>query len=148
MINKLIIAFLCFTVLSVEAKIDEIFKGHTSIKEPFSLRDPFQVPKLRSEKSRKRKQRISGVWDNIPTLNGEVNIDELVIKGVLIGKSRRVMISIGESKEVFTLSEGDVLGNARTKIEAILPGGIILVEKITNIYGEDEYIETVVPISK
>jgi type IV pilus assembly protein PilP len=146
-INVLILVLTLFTY-EAEAKLDDLFNEHTSLKDPFSLRDPFQEPKLRTEKSRKRKQRIGGVWDNIPTLDGTVTVDQLVIKGVLIGKDRRVMVSVGNGGEVYTLSEGQILGTSGTEIKAILPGGIILVEKITNIYGEDEYIETVVPISK
>ena len=40
------------------------------------------------------------------------------------------------------------IGRDKIEVKAILPGGMILVEKITNIYGDDEYIETVIPISK
>jgi hypothetical protein len=40
------------------------------------------------------------------------------------------------------------LGPNNADIKAILPGGIILVEKVTNIYGEDEFLETVIPISE
>jgi hypothetical protein len=32
-------------------------------------------------------------------------------------------------------------------VKAILPGGIILVEKIRNVYDQDEYLETVLPVS-
>ena len=48
----------------------------------------------------------------------------------------------------YTVKEGDTLGENKAKLRAILPGGIILVEKTTNIYGQEEYLETVVPISK
>lgn len=147
---KLILLTLIIFSISEESysRLDDLFDDHTSIKEPFKLRDPFQAPKIRSVKSKKRKQQIKGVWDNIPTIDQNVNIDDVIIKGVLIGKDRRVMISTGKSDTVFTMAEGDYLGRTGPEIKAILPGGIILVEKITNIYGEDEYIETVVPISK
>ena len=69
-------------------------------------------------------------------------------KGVLIGKDRRVLINLAKGGEVFTLREGDRFGSRDMKIKAILPGGIILAEKISNIYGESEYIETIIPISK
>ncbi len=71
----------------------------------------------------------------------------MTISGVLIGKNRRVIIKGSEGK-TYILSEGEKIGNRGPEIKAILAGGIILVEKITNIYGEPEYIETVVPISK
>jgi type IV pilus assembly protein PilP len=148
MIKTLFVFIVITSSITAEARLDDLFNEHTSIKDPFSLRDPFQEPRLRTEKSRKRKQRIGGVWDNIPTLDNGVTFDQLIIKGVLIGKDRRVMVTVGDKDVVYTLSEGEQLGSSGTEIKAILPGGIILVEKITNIYGEDEYIETVVPISK
>ena len=36
--------------LAVQARTDEIFNGHTSIKEPFELRDPFSHQNLRVKK--------------------------------------------------------------------------------------------------
>jgi type IV pilus assembly protein PilP len=40
------------------------------------------------------------------------------------------------------------LGENNAELRAILPGGLILVEKNINIYGEEEYLETVIPIVK
>ena len=141
----LILSFLSFDIYA--SKLDGIFEKQTSIKDPFKLRDPFQAPKFRSEKSQRRKERIRGVWDTVPKPSDDLKVEDMQIKGVLIGKERRVMIST-DGKNSFSLREGDTIGRTNSSIKAILPGGIILVEKITNIYGEDEFIETVVPISK
>ena len=51
-------------------------------------------------------------------------------------------------KIVVILREGMKIGADQAELKAILPGGIILVEKITNVYGEEEYLETVIPISR
>ncbi|MAX67727.1 MAG: pilus assembly protein PilP [Bacteriovoracaceae bacterium] len=134
--------------LAVQARTDEIFNGHTSIKEPFELRDPFQPPKFKSKKNKRSVQRARGVLNNIPKLEEKFDLDKLIISGVLIGKERRVMVKIQGKKGVYTLKEGERFGVDGPEIKAILPGGVILVERITNIYGEPEYIETVVPISK
>ena len=40
------------------------------------------------------------------------------------------------------------IGEDGAELKAILPGGIIVVEKIVNVYGQEEYLETVIPISK
>ena len=45
------------------------------------------------------------------------------------------------------LKEGRTLGKNRAEVRAILPGGVVLVEKITNVYEQDEYIETIIPIT-
>ena len=131
---------------SASAKIEDVFKGQTDIKEPFELRDPFQSPKFKSKAQRKTKQRRSGILDNIEKLNEDFDTEKITVVGVLIGKNRRVIVRSGDKN--FTLKEGDTYGKNGPEIKAILPGGVILVEKITNIYGENEFIETVVPISK
>ena len=45
------------------------------------------------------------------------------------------------------MREGMKLGLNNAEIKAILPGGIVLVEKIRNVYDEDEYLETILPVS-
>lgn len=142
-----IFIFLVFSS-SLAAKVDNMFNGQTSIKQPFKLRDPFQAPKFKSERNKKIKQRTMGILNNIKKLNAPYDIENIQIVGVLIGKERRVFVRLKGEEETFTLKEGEEFGNKGPQIRAILPGGVILVEKITNIYGEDEYIETVVPISK
>ena len=44
------------------------------------------------------------------------------------------------------LKEGMTLGTQNAVVRAILPGGIVLVEKISNVYGQEEFFETVIPI--
>ena len=39
------------------------------------------------------------------------------------------------------------LGRDNAEIKAILPGGIVVVEKIRNVYNQEEYLETIIPIS-
>lgn len=145
----LIILFLISTnIFANSKKLESFFKEQTTIKDPFSLRDPFQAPKLSTKKQQERKQRMKGVWDFEQKLTEDVKLEEIKITGVLIGANRRAIMRIGNFKKPFTFKEGDKLGPNGPEIRAILPGGIILVEQINNIYGEPEYIETVIPISK
>jgi len=147
-VSRIIISLLIFiiTLPAQASKLENLFDSQTSISEPFELRDPFQTPKFKSEKKQKREERLSGIRDEEPKLRGDVPLDQIVITGVLIGKERRVLIqAVGQT---FKMKEEDTIGPNGPKIKAILPGGIILVEQITNIYGEPEYIETVIPISK
>ena len=144
--NKIVlISIFIFSVTSF-GKIEDVFKGQTSIKDPFKLRDPFQTPKFKSKTQQKRKERARGILDNVKKLSQPDNLDTMSIVGVLIGKERRVIVKVGA--DTFSLKEGDSYGRNGPEIKAILPGGVILVEKITNIYGENEFIETIVPISK
>ena len=153
--------FIGFIFISSNAfGVDEsIFEGMTSIEAPFERRDPFRAPKITIQRKSDVKGRISdGNYSNIPTL-GEVSISQIQVVGVIIGKERRAFVRIGNSSNAgeeggaptgvtYTLKEGQILGENEAELKAILPGGLILVEKTTNIYGQEEYLETVIPISK
>jgi Tfp pilus assembly protein PilP len=129
---------------------ENIFEGLTELEEPFQLRDPFLAPRIKAEKKSQVEGKVSkGVYSNIPLL-GDVKLESIEIIGVIIGKNRRAFVRNREDTggNTYTLKEGDTLGENNAKLRAILPGGIVLVEKTTNIYGEDEYLETVITISK
>lgn len=144
----LIITLLILSSTLSFARLNDIFKKHTNIENPFELRDPFQPPKLQTKGQSERKKRFSGIWDYEQRLEQDISIDKIKITGVLIGKNRRVLIQTKAGKKPFTFKEGETIGPSGPMIKAILPGGIILVEQIENIYGQPEYIETVIPISK
>lgn len=140
--------FFCLTSNSF-ARLDNIFDGKTGIEKPFELRDPFQQPLMKREEEVKSTvtKNNKGVYSNIKTI-GKVQVKDINIVGVLIGKERRAIVKIANQTEPFILKEGMKLGENDAEIKAIVPGGMILVEKVVNIYGEDEYLETVIPISK
>ncbi len=161
---KLILLFILFTlVLPVGAqvkqkknisaeKVNEFFKDKTKIDNPYELRDPFKAPPARGAKTSIDKKinyfkTSDGTFTNIPD-KGQLSLQDLKIVGVLIGKERRALAKFGSGKEVFILREGMKVGQDNAELKAILPGGIVLVEKIINVYGQEEYLETVIPISK
>lgn len=53
----------------------------------------------------------------------------------------------GASSDIYILKEGMKVGVDDAEVKAILPGGIVVVEKIVNVYDQQEYIETVIPVS-
>lgn len=129
-------------------EIEEVFKQMSEIEEPFKLRDPFQPVKFKKEKTRESNTPIrNGVFTNVPEI-GQASLDKIKITGVLVGPERRAFLQVEGQDMTFTVKEGMTLGANDAEVKAILPGGIILVEKVTNIYGEIEYLETVIPISK
>lgn len=152
---------LFFLVLSISigaqiapTKEKNFFSDKTKIDNPFGLRDPFKAPFNKNDGTRQRNGsnfRITGKgqYSNI----GEIPYQQLTpgqirVMGVLIGKERRAMVTSGDNKKIFVLKEGMKLGPENAELKAILPGGIVLVEKMVNVYGEEEYLETVIPISK
>lgn len=130
------------------------FKNKTKIDNPFNLRDPFKAPQFKVSESEKAKKGFfvsgKGQYTNIADVAlDKIQVTQLKVVGVLIGKERRALINNGtEASKVIIVKEGMKIGPESAELKAILPGGIILVEKIVNVYGEEEYLETVIPISK
>lgn len=133
-------------------KVNDFFKGKTKIDNPYELRDPFKSPPGKGSKSQEDKKTnyfktADGTFTNIPAKE-QISLQDLRIVGVLIGKERRALAKFGASTGVVILREGMKVGQDNAELKAILPGGIVLVEKIINVYGQEEYLETVIPISK
>lgn len=157
------VTLILFFVLSITTKANanadadksaNFFKDNkTTIKNPFELRDPFKRKRL---KLKSRRKAYSGYlennsYSNLPSIN-TTPLNQIRIIGVLLGKDRRAIAKIlnGSGKlsdDSFILKEGMKLGENESEIKAIVPGGIVLVEKIRNVYDQDEYIETIIPVS-
>jgi hypothetical protein len=134
--------------------LDDFFKNKTKIENPIQLRDPFKAPIGKNGSNKERKDEKSyfktadGQYSNIQSESIK-KIEDIKVVGVLIGKERRAMVTSASKKsDVIVLKEGMKIGEDGAELKAILPGGIILVEKIINVYGQEEYLETVIPISK
>ncbi len=133
--------------------LDEFFKDKTRIQNPLELRDPFKSPQAKGQRMRQGGNRFSrggGLYSNLEQQSmNDWNVYEIRVVGVMIGKERRAMVTRGDGKSaVIVIKEGARIGPDNAEVKAILPGGIILVEKIINVYGQEEYLETVVPISR
>ena len=134
------------------SKSPEILKTNkTTIKNPLELRDPFKRELRRKRRGKKDYPGTKSVFSNVPSIDA-TPLEKIKITGILIGKERRAVAKIvndtGElSEESYILKEGMKLGENNAEIKAILPGGIVLVEKIRNVYDQDEYLETIIPVS-
>lgn len=126
---------------------------NTKIKDPFEVRDPFKRKLFKSKTTQRKGGQLlkDGKYSNLPQINGEVSSRNIKVVGVLLGKDRRAMVKIdgpsGEKSEIFILKEGMKIGQDNAEVKGILPGGIVLVEKIVNVYDQVEYLETVIPVS-
>lgn len=154
MIKMITFSFLFFVTDCVVAKEkSDFFKNTKTLIENVSdLRDPFKRKRIRLSK---RKRSYGGFlkenkYSNLPTI-GSTPLSNIRVIGVLLGKERRAIAKklTGDTlgRETFLLKEGMRLGENRAEIKAILPGGIVLVEKILNVYDQEEYIETIIPVS-
>jgi type IV pilus assembly protein PilP len=136
--------------LWAQEPISQFFKDKTKIENPFDLRDPFKAPQMKMEKTKDKGGYFSSGTGQYSNRKEEPikDINEIKLMGVLIGKERRALVNIKGNKEVIILKEGMKIGQDGIELKAILPGGIVLVEKIVNVYGQEEYLETVIPISR
>jgi hypothetical protein len=131
----------------------EYIQGATKIKNPFKLRDPFKPPRL---KIKKKPVDLStggyrnGIYTNLASMK-DLKIGNFDVVGIVVGKERRAIARLKGGKAgsaTFLLKEGMKIGKDKAELKAILPGGVVFVEKISNVYGQDEYLETVIPISQ
>jgi type IV pilus assembly protein PilP len=152
----LIIYFVIFFIGATSAPASNqknVIQGKTKIENPFNLRDPFKAPQTKSDVRSEKGFKVTGKgeYSNIvDTPLEQVSLSQVKVVGVLIGKERRAMINVGKdsASKIVILKEGMKIGPDNAELKAILPGGIVLVEKIINVYGEEEFLETVIPISK
>ena len=147
-ILSLLFSFSIGALAAPTEPLSNFFKEKSKIEKPFELRDPFKAPQFKYDKNKKNEGYVSagnGQYTNI-TESKVKNIQDIKLVGVLIGKERRAMVANGDS--VIILKEGMKIGEEGAELKAILPGGIVLVEKMINVYGQEEYLETVIPISK
>lgn len=153
MLRLILIPFLLMSPDNILSKNDDSYfkKSETSILNPLSIRDPFKrKPRKRSSGYKRGSSLRKGdTFSNVLSLDG-VAIDKIKVVGVLLGKNRRAMVKIYDetNKERGTISikEGMFIGENNAEVKAILPGGIVLVEKIKNVYNQEEYLETILPV--
>lgn len=131
-----------------------LFKSKTYVKNPLDLRDPFKrkINKKKSSLQSNTRNRELGVYSNQVEAIENQPVEHIRIVGVMIsGKERRAMaklvVSGSVGSEVYYIKEGMKIGPNSAEVKAILPGGVVLVEKIRNVYDQDEYLETVIPLS-
>lgn len=126
----------------------EFLRSKTQVKNPLEMRDPFKRKILRKKHQVNQERKDSGYYSDETSIDN-VALDKIKIVGVLLGTQRRAMVKIAdkENAEIFYLREGSKIGQNGAELKAILPGGVVLVEKIRNVYDQDEYLETVIPLT-
>lgn len=144
---KLLLCLL-FSVNAVWAQenIERFFKDKTKLENPLELRDPFRAPVVKFKKESKSDRANQDPEELLQS----VNVADIRVQGVLVGKERRALVKFNSNDKMpaVIIKEGYRIGPDRVEVKAILPGGVILVEKMINVYGQEEYLETVIPISK
>lgn len=154
--KKLVLLITClifsFSLSAQESGEFKLFKSKTFVKNPLDLRDPFKR-KINKKKSNIKKNSFqSGEYSNFNlTLQGK-SVENLQVVGVVVGAERRAMVKVLNDPaavgNIYYLKEGMKVGENGAEVKAILPGGVVLVEKIRNVYDQDEYLETILPVSE
>jgi Tfp pilus assembly protein PilP len=131
-----------------------LFKSKTYVKNPLDLRDPFKRKITKKKNQISKQNQLSGIYDNNHNSIETKPIENIKIIGIIIGPQRRAMAQVNGDVRgtdgalpIYYIKEGMKIGENGAEVKAILPGGIVLVEKIRNVYDQDEYLETVIPVS-
>jgi type IV pilus assembly protein PilP len=132
---------------SSEIKEYHFIHGKTEIKNPYDVRDPFKRRSPEKKGLSRTKERSKGIFNNSSESIENNYAGNIQIIGVMIGKERRAMAKSINGKETFVIKEGMKIGTNGAEVKAILPGGVVLAEKIMNVYDQEEYLETVLPIA-
>lgn len=155
--KTLLYLFLILTSLNVSSKDkfkdkkvpDFLLKINSSIQEPMKMRDPFKKFQRKIQKAKRvgggyldKDNSYSNIKVNIPE-----NLDGLLILGILLGKQRRAIAKLKGKGDSFIIKEGDTVSQDGAQVKAIVPGGVLIAEKIFNVYDQEEYIETIIPVT-
>lgn len=114
-----------------------------------NFRDPFKRNIIKDKNKSANNRELKTTFTNRSSIQN-VPIEDIKITGVFLGGERRavaVEISKKGKGDSFIIKEGMRLGPDGIEVKAILPGGIVLVEKVINVYDEEEYLETIIPVS-
>ncbi|MFG1482232.1 hypothetical protein ABMA79_14140 [Halobacteriovorax sp. HFRX-2_2] len=115
-----------------------------------NIRDPFKVKyKKKMGNKKARREKFTGFSNKLTT--DHLRIDRLRVTGIFLGKDARAIIKQVDDEglsEAVIIKEGMKIGPDQVEVKAILPGGVVLVEKIINVYDEEEYLETILPLSE
>lgn len=145
------LAFLFFIGIQLayaqESKEPGFLRAKTYLKNPLELRDPFKRRINKKKSSGIGKYNLTGIYSNITESIENKAVETLKVTGVIIGKERRALVRSGSGLDTFIIKEGMKIGPNQAEVKAILPGGVVFVEKIQNVYDQEEYLETVIPVS-
>jgi len=124
----------------------------TNIKDPLKLKDPFKRPFKRIRYSGEKIGQLlkNDKYDNFKKLKN-TSLKNIRVMGVFLGENRKAILKISNgqssvSQESYIVEEGMTLGSSGGEIKAILPGGVVVVEKIRNVFNEEEFVETIIPV--
>lgn len=107
-----------------------------SLENSLGLRDPFSRPAPK------------GGGDSGPEMSDleRFELDKFKLVGVITGpKKNKALITTPEDKMI-VVSEGMAMGTRRGKVKRIYKGHLSVEEKVVNLLGQEENIETVLDL--
>lgn len=141
---------LLFFINALTVSQTEVFEEVLNIENPYDLRDPFKSPELGGgEDEVKKKTRFEGGIFTNESPGNHIPLEKLVVHAIVYSKANKKALvkAKGErSKKLYVLKEGMKIKRQDIVLKQILPKALLFVEEITNVYGQPEYVESVIPI--
>lgn len=116
-----------------EAKSNASGDASFTIENSLNLRDPF------SRLIMKGANKVADV--QIPELERH-DLQEFKLIGIITGPNKNRALVMGPDSKMHVVSESAVIGTRKGLITKIRPGGITVYEKVVNLLGQQEGIES------
>lgn len=129
-----ILSILVFGSLAF-AETEKAATGAT-VQDLIKLRDPFKRPVLKLEAGESKSELES------------FSIDKFSLAGVLTGPRKTRAVVVGPDGKTYVVGESTRIGLRKGVITQIRADRVVVVEKITNVFGEVERVESEIRLRK
>jgi Tfp pilus assembly protein PilP len=115
-------------------------EANLSLETSINLRDPFSRVANRGM--------VENNEDKIPELE-RYELDKFSLVGIITGpKKSKALLVADETKKLHVVSEKARIGTRGGYVKSIEPGMVTIEEKVVNLLGQEESIETVLELKK
>lgn len=105
-----------------------------SLESSLTLRDPFRQPQMKIATE-------VNEGGKVPELE-RFQVDQFRLMGIITGPKKHKAMLAGPDGKIFIVSESMRLGSRRGLVKKISSGGVLIEEKVVNILGQEERVET------
>lgn len=109
-------------------------EAEISLESSLTLRDPFRQPQMKVATE-------VNEGGKIPELE-RFQVEQFRLMGIITGPKKHKAMLAGPDGKIFIVSESMRLGSRRGLVKKISAGGVLIEEKIVNILGQEERVET------
>lgn len=111
------------------------FLSDINLEKSLNLRDPFRRPKMGAA--------VGSEGGVVPDLE-RFGVDQFRLVGVITGMKRSKALITDPDGKIFIVSDGTRIGTRKGTVKRIAPGKVSVEERVVNILGQEEKVESVI----